>query len=138
MFSAHVAHKKHLSRYRHADLFLDTFNVNAHTTASDALWAGVPLITKPGHQFAARVAGSLAIAAGIPEVIVSTQKEYIDLAVELALDNTLRMELRQKLQGQRDTCPLFDSRKYTRDLESLYEAMFETWIKGRPLENLTV
>ena len=138
VFSAHVAHKKHLSRYRHADLFLDTFNVNAHTTASDALWAGVPLITKPGHQFAARVAGSLAIAAGIPEVIVSTQKEYIDLAVELALDNTLRTELRQKLQSQRDTCPLFDSRKYTHDLESLYEAMFETWIKGRPLENLTV
>lgn len=107
----------HLARHQHADLFLDTFNCNAHTTASDALWAGLPLLTLTGKQFAARVATSLLNAAGIPELAVSTVKQYEDLAVSLAADKARMLALRNKLAMAKKTSPLFDSETYTRHLE---------------------
>ena len=79
----------HLARLKHADLFLDTFNVNAHTTASDALWAGLPLVTKTGEQFAARVAGSILTAAGLEDLVTTTEKKYHDVALRIAQDSGL-------------------------------------------------
>ena len=84
IFAEHLEHSKHLERHKHADLFLDTFCVNAHTTASDALWAGVPLVTKIGDQFAARVSASLLTAVGLPELITETEADYETLILELA------------------------------------------------------
>jgi predicted O-linked N-acetylglucosamine transferase (SPINDLY family) len=84
VFADHMAHDEHLARLRHADLFLDTFNVNAHTTASDALWAGVPLVTLAGRQFAARVGASLLQAVGLPELVAESEQDYEALILELA------------------------------------------------------
>ena len=85
IFAPSLEHSQHLRRLQNADLFLDTFNYNAHTTASDALWAGVPVVTKIGKQFSARVGASLVNAVGLDELIVQTAKEYEDLILELSL-----------------------------------------------------
>ncbi|THH37328.1 tetratricopeptide repeat protein [Aliishimia ponticola] len=109
----------HLSRVALADLFLDTFNCNAHTTASDALWAGVPVLTKPGRQFAARVAASLVTAAGTPETVCADTEAYRDTALALARDPERLAELKARLIAGRDTCALFDTERFTRDFESV-------------------
>lgn len=138
IFADHIQPEEHLARLRHADIFLDTFNVNAHTTASDALWVGVPIITLPGDQFAARVAGSLAVAAGVPEMVVASRDEYIHLAIRLANDVFELSRLRSQLLSSRESCPLFNTKRYTEDLESLYTEMYAIWSRGEKKRNISL
>ena len=114
---------EHLARHRLADLVLDTLPYNAHTTASDALWAGLPVLTRTGETFASRVAASLLRAIGLPELITATESEFEELAVELAHNPQRLQALRQRLQQNRPTAPLFDCASFTRHLESAYTAI---------------
>ena len=121
---------EHLARLRLADLFLDTLPYNAHTTASDALWAGLPLVTCVGDTFAGRVAGSLLRAVGLPELVTSSLEEYEALALRLARDPTFLAGLRARLANNRLTCPLFDTARFTRNLEEAYCQMHQRWVEG--------
>lgn len=112
--------KEHLSRLRLADLFLDTPNYNAHATAADALWAGLPLLTLIGETFAGRVAASQLNALGLNQLIVDSEQKYFDKAVELASQPELLKNIRMELESNRSTSPLFDTKQYVKDLESIY------------------
>ena len=138
VFSPAVPHAQHLGRLALADLFLDTFAVNAHTTASDALWAGLPVLTVAGRQFAARVAGSLVQAAGVPELMVRSAQDYAELALRLARDPSRLHALRSRLAARRATCPLFDTAGYTRRLEHALAEMHRRYRKGLPVEHFEV
>lgn len=120
IFARRAPQADHLGRMRLGDLFLDTFAYNAHTTASDALWAGLPVLTLAGEGFAARVAASLLTAAGSPEMIAETVEEYERLALDLTADPEKLKSIRDKLTHNRDSCALFDTRGFTRALESAY------------------
>ena len=113
----------HLGRIRNADLFLDTLPVNAHTTASDALWAGLPVLTVTGESFISRVAASLLHAAGVPELITTDLDDYARRALELASDRAQLAALRRRLAENRDTCALFDSARYCADFSALIARM---------------
>jgi protein O-GlcNAc transferase len=121
---------EHLARHRHADLFLDTLPCNAHTTASDALWAGLPVLTCAGTTFASRVAASAVTAAGLPELIAPSPEAYEQLALDLARTPARLRELRERLEQNRATAPLFDIAGYTRSLEAAYARMWERWRAG--------
>ena len=120
IFAAHAAPDAHLARHQCADLFLDTLPYNAHTTASDALWAGLPVVTTPGQSFPARVAASILQAAGVPELIADDLAAYEALALKLAMDTRALSDIKQKLALHRDTCALFDTARFTRNLEAAY------------------
>ena len=124
VFAPQLPQAAHLARLQLADLVLDTAPYNAHTTASDALWAGVPVITWAGDTFAARVAGSLLHAVGLPELVTHHLADYAALAGALASDRPRLRALRDKLARLRPTAPLFDVPAYTRDLESLLTQMW--------------
>jgi predicted O-linked N-acetylglucosamine transferase (SPINDLY family) len=130
IFAPLVASAEHLGRHRHADLFLDTLPCNAHTTASDALWTGLPIVTCSGDTFAGRVAGSLLTAIGLPELVTRSLAEYEQLALALARDPPRLTALRQKLQGNRDSSALFDLPKLTGNIEAAYQRMWQTWLSG--------
>ncbi len=132
VFMHRQPHREYLGRYRLADLFLDTLPYNAHTTATDALWAGCPVLTCPGETFASRVAGSLLRAAGMPDLITSSMDEYRERAIQLGRDAGVRAELRQRLEANRDSCALFDSARFTRHLESAFETMRDIHARGEP------
>jgi predicted O-linked N-acetylglucosamine transferase (SPINDLY family) len=123
IFAQRMAPSEHLARHRLADLFLDTLPYNAHTTASDSLWAGVPVLTRIGETFAGRVAASILKAVGLPELVVETSQAYEDLAIELATNREKLSGLRKKLADNLSTTPLFDTRRYTRNIESAYAEM---------------
>ena len=123
---------EHLARHRCADLFLDTLPFNAHVTASDALWAGLPLLTCAGNTFVGRVAGSLSRAVGLGELVTTSLEEYEALALRLARDVGLLIGLRERLAQNRLTCSLFDTERYARNLETAYSRMWERWRAGRP------
>lgn len=127
IFAPVVASADHLGRHRHADLFLDTLPCNAHTTASDALWAGLPVLTCSGDTFAGRVAGSLLMAIGMPELITGSLAEYEQVALALARDPRRLTALRQKLEKNRDASSLFNLPKWTGNLEAAYARMWQTW-----------
>jgi predicted O-linked N-acetylglucosamine transferase (SPINDLY family) len=131
IFAPRIAVADHLARHRQADLFLDTLPYNAHTTASDALWAGLPLVTCRGETFAGRVAASLLKAAGLPELIATSLDDYEALALKLAHDPTLLGEIKEKLRRNRDRYPLFDTARFTRHIESAYETMWRAHRDGR-------
>ena len=114
---------QHLARHGHADLFLDTFHYNAHTTCSDALWAGLPVLTLAGGSFPSRVAASLLHAAGLPELVTTTVENYETLALELAASPERLAQLRRRLTTERGTQPLFDTAGFARVIESAFEAM---------------
>jgi protein O-GlcNAc transferase len=116
---------EHLARHRQADLFLDTFPYNAHTTASDALWAGCPVLTLAGQTFASRVAGSLLRSIGLPELITTSFDEYQALALRLAADAGLLADLRARLQAHRETSTLFDGGQFAKAIEKAYGEMWE-------------
>jgi predicted O-linked N-acetylglucosamine transferase (SPINDLY family) len=116
---------EHLGRMQLADLFLDTLPVNAHTTASDALWAGLPMVTVAGNSFVSRVAASLLVAAGLPELVAPDLDGYERLALDLARDRTRLAGLRQRLVANRDSCALFDSRQFAADFTGLIERMIQ-------------
>ena len=113
----------HLARHRCADLFLDTFTVNAHTTASDALWAGVPVLTKLGSAFAARVAASLLHALDMSELVTQTVPDYEALALDLATNPAKLAAIKSKLADKRMTAPLFDTRRFAQDIEAVYRQL---------------
>gem|GEM_PF-131103 len=130
IFAKRVPLAEHLARHRLADLFLDTWPYNAHTTASDALWAGLPVVTYCGGSFAARVGASLLEAIGLPELITTTQQDYEALALALALDPERLGRLRQKLAANRLTEPLFDCQRFTKHLELAYEQIVQRHHQG--------
>ena len=132
MFARNMPLAEHLSRLRCADLFLDTRPYNAHTTASDALWAGVPLLTCPGQSFASRVAASLLTALDLPELIAPTMDDYEHLAIELARNPEKLSALKAKLAHNKQHAPLFDGKIFARHLEAAYEAMFARHLAGLP------
>ena len=138
VFAPRVPPPDHLARHRLADLFLDTLPYNAHTTASDALWAGLPLVTCAGHTFAGRVAGSLLGAIGLPELVTGSLDEYKALALRLACDGDLLAALRARLARNKWTHPLFDTESFARNIEAAYRQMWETWRARRPPEAFSV
>ncbi len=138
VFAEKLPHAEHLARHRHADLFLDTFNVNAHTTASDALWAGLPVVTLAGRQFAARVAASLLHAVGLPDLIAETPEAYEALIADLAARPERLAEVRERLAQGRLTGPLFDTPRYTRHLEQAFAEAHQRRLEGLPLSGITI
>ncbi|MEO8301603.1 MAG: tetratricopeptide repeat protein [Rhizomicrobium sp.] len=125
IFAGRTTPEKHLARQQLADLFLDTLPYNAHTTASDAVWMGLPLVTIAGKSFPARVAASVLKAADVPELIAADLSEYEALALKLARDPALLAAIRQKLLSGRDSAVLFDTARFTRNLEAAYITMLD-------------
>lgn len=132
VFAPRVPIDEHLARHRCADLFLDTLPYNAHTTASDALWAGLPVVTCAGASFPGRVAGSLLHAVGLPELVISDQEGYEALAVRLAQSPPALAELRERLHRNRLVCPLFDTDRFRRNIEAAYLFMWDRHRRGEP------
>ena len=138
VFAEHIRFAEHLARHRLADLFLDTLPCNAHTTASDALWAGLPVLTCIGEAFASRVGASLLNAIGLPELVTTHQEQYEGLAVELATHPERLGRIRQKLERNRLTAPLFDTPLFTRHIEDAYTQMYERHQAGLPPDHIHV
>ncbi len=138
VFVPHIAYADHLARYQIADLFLDTLPFNAGTTASDALWGGLPLVTCSGDAFAARMAGSVLHAIGLPELITRSLEEYEALALKLATDAKLLAAIRAKLARNRETYPVFDTDRFRRHIEAAYVTMWERYQRGEPPESFAV
>jgi predicted O-linked N-acetylglucosamine transferase (SPINDLY family) len=138
VFARRLPLAEHLARHRCADLFVDTFHYNAHTTACDALWAGLPVVTCLGETFPARVAASLLAALGLPELIAHNRAGYEALALSLAHDPGRLAAVRDKLAANRLREPLFDTARWTRDVETLYRRMIERQRAGLPAEDLVV
>jgi protein O-GlcNAc transferase len=138
VFAPRVKLDEHLARHRQADLFLDTLPYNAHTTASDALWAGLPVLTCMGSAFAGRVAGSLLHAIGLPELITHRVEDYEALALELARAPNLLRDLRTRLAQNRTVFPLFDTARFRRHIESAYIQMWERYQRGLSPEGFDV
>ena len=129
---------EHLKRLSLADLFLDTFNFNAHTTASDALWSGLPVITKIGKGFAARVGGSLLTSVGLPEMITDSEEEYEALALNLARDPVKLKNIKNKLGHGLSSGPLFDTQSYTKSLERAFSMTYKRHSHGLPPAELSI
>ena len=138
VFADRVPQAEHLARQSLADLFIDTFNCNAHTTASDALWAGLPLVTKLGESFAARVAGSLLNAIGLPELITESENSYEALILDLATNPRKLFKIKKKLSENRLTMPLFNTEKYTRHLENGYQQAYQRYFDGLKPDTILV
>lgn len=137
VFAPKMQNALHLARYRLADLFLDTTPYGAHTTASDALWMAVPVLTWSGRSFASRVCGSLVRSAGLPELVVDSAQAYVEKAVEIGSDRARAQALRATLEANRDTCVLFDMDLLADKLETLYGEMIAEYQAGlRPRPNL--
>ena len=132
VFAPRVCPAEHLARHRLADLFVDTLPYNAHTTASDALWAGVPLLTCLGSTFPGRVAASLLQAVGLTELITHSLGDYEAMALRLAQEPGLLSSLKERLAQNRDTSPLFDTKRFARHVESAYVTMWERHRRGEP------
>jgi len=130
IFAGEVSYAQHLARMGLADLFLDTFPYCAGTTASDALWAGLPVVTRCGGAFAARMAGSLLKTSGVPELITYNEAEYEQLALRLAKDPGQLGALRARIEGGRASNPLFDTQRFCRNLEAAYFTMYERSQRG--------
>jgi predicted O-linked N-acetylglucosamine transferase (SPINDLY family) len=130
IFADKMPVEEHLARQKLADLFLDTFNFNAHTTASDALWVGLPVLTKIGKGFAARVASSLLTSLEVPELITTSEKEYEALALSLAMNPEKLSLIKKKLADKRTSAPLFDTETYTKNLEKAYTQVYERYTQG--------
>jgi protein O-GlcNAc transferase len=128
----------HLARYRLADVFLDTLYYNAHTTASDALWAGLPVVTCAGTTYASRGAGSLLNAVGLAELVTNTGADYEALALQLARDPARLAAIKEKLARNRRTHPLFDTARFTRHIEAAYTTMWERSQRGQPPESFAI
>jgi len=130
VFAPRALLPEHLARHRNADLFIDTLPCNAHTTASDALWAGLPVLTCAGSTFAGRVAGSLVAAIGLPELIATSLADYERAALALAGDPRKLADLRARLRRNRDSSSVFDLPQTTRNLEAAYTGMWRRWCAG--------
>lgn len=138
VFAKRMRLEDHLARQRNADLFIDTFPCNAHTTASDALWAGLPVLTCMGESFASRVAGSLLYAIGLPELVTETQSDYEASAIELGNNPDKVKAIKEKLEKNRLTTPLFDTRQFTKNIEEAYTKMYERYHSDLPLDHIYI
>ena len=138
VFAQRTEQALHLARHRLADLFVDTLPYNAHTTASDALWAGLPVVTCKGNTFAGRVATSLLNAIGLPELVATDLDAYEKLALILATDPTMLSNIKAKLRQNRTTYPLFDTDRFRRHIEQAYIAMWERTQANKPPEGFSV
>ena len=138
IFAMPTALAQHLARQPVADLFLDTFPCGAHTTASDALWAGLPLLTRRGESFQSRVAASLLQAMGLDELVTGTENHYEALAIALANDPPRMAAIRDRLCANRLTTPLFDTERYTHHLEQAYQEMYERYHAGLILADIHI
>ncbi|WP_074119619.1 glycosyltransferase family 41 protein [Bradyrhizobium sp. AS23.2] len=139
VFARHVSSlSDHLARHRLADLFLDALPYNAHTTASDALWAGLPVVTQIGNSFAGRVAASLLNAFGLPELITRTSEEFEALAIDLALNEQKLHGVRERLRESRLKAPLLDGVLYTKHLEAAFEAMHQRYQAGLAPDHIEI
>ena len=137
-FSQRIDMEDHLARHRLADLFLDTLPCNAHTTASDALWAGLPMLTCLGEGFASRVAASLLTAMHLPGLITETVEQYESLAIQLATHPEQLQDIKFKLKQNRLTTSLFDTERYTRNLESAFSRMVDRYQQNLSPDHLVV
>jgi protein O-GlcNAc transferase len=135
VFASQTPHSRHLARYHNADLFLDTVPYNAHTTGSDAILVGCPILTVAGNTFAGRVCGSLLHAVGAPELIVGSLQDYEDRAVALGTDAGTHARLKQRFSTARVDAPLFDADRIARELESAYATMWARHVGGLPPES---
>jgi protein O-GlcNAc transferase len=138
IFAKRVPPTDHLARHAVADLFLDTVPCNAHTTANDALWAGLPLLTCSGETFSSKVAASLLNAIGLPELVTTTLDDYERAAVDLALSGKKLALIKNRLAENRLSAPLFKTELFTRHLESAYQAMFDRYRAGSGPEHIYV
>ncbi len=138
VFAGRLPASEHLARHRLADLFIDTLPYNAHTTGSDALWMGLPVLTCMGESFAGRVAASLLYAVGLPELVTHDLQQYEALAIELATNAGRLESIKAKLIEQRETTPLFDSRLFTKHIESAYAQMHRRHIEDLPPDHIDV
>jgi len=137
LFSPNLPLKEHLGRLQLADVYLDAWVTNAHTTASDALWVGLPVVTLAGETFASRVAGSLLRAAEVPELVATRVADYEEFAVALALAPERRAALRSRLREQRDRVALFDAPRFTHGLEAAFESMWQRHERGLAPDHLS-
>lgn len=138
IFARRVPMPDHLARSRQADLFLDTLPYNAHTTASDALWVGLPVLTCRGETFAGRVAASLLNAISMPELITTNLDDYEQLAIELATNPEKLARIKQRLDDNRLTTPLFDTKLFARNLEAAYSTMYKRHQAGLTTDHIVV
>ena len=138
VFADKVPMDVHLARYKLADLFLDTFNFNAHTTATEALWAGLPVITKQGESFAARVASSLLNAIGLKELVLKTESEYEEMILELSTNLSKLTAIKKKLVANRLSKPLFDTKLYTKHLECGYLKAYQNYLDQKDPETIFI
>jgi predicted O-linked N-acetylglucosamine transferase (SPINDLY family) len=138
IFAPPLTLEAHVARMALGDLFLDSLPYNAHTTASDALWAGLPLLTCRGTAFAGRVAASLLQAMGLPELVTDTLADYESLALTLARDPVLLQHYRDRLKENRRVAPLFDTARTTRQIEAAYETMMARRLRGEAPQGFAV
>lgn len=138
VFAPRLDPADHLARHALANLFLDTLPYNAHTTASDALWAGLPVLTCTGKTFPGRVAGSLLKTLGLVILVCSSLLEYEEKAVELAFDSAGLVKLKRQLGLQRELSPLFDAKRFARHMEQAFETMRERYESGQKAESFAV
>jgi predicted O-linked N-acetylglucosamine transferase (SPINDLY family) len=138
LFAGYINLPEHLARHQCADLFLDTYPYNAHTTASDALWAGLLVLTRSGNSFPSRVSASLLSSIGLPEMITHTPDEYEALAIDLGNHPDKILALKQKLARNRLKMPLFNTALFTKHLEAAYIEMYQRYQAALPPDNITV
>jgi protein O-GlcNAc transferase len=136
LFAPLLPHDQHMRRLGCADIYLDAWPCNAHTTAGEALWVGVPVVTLTGEIFAQRVAASLLETLGVPQLICHDREQYVNEVIALANEPARRAELRAKIEAQRAASPLFDGKRFARDIEALYERMWARAVAGLPPEHL--
>ena len=138
VFAKKINSSEHLARHYVADLFIDTLPYNAHTTASDALWTGLPVLTCAGESFASRVAASLLNAIELPELITTTQEQYEATAIDLANNPEKLKAIKYKLKRNRLTTALFDTPRFTKHIEAAYKQMYERYQADLPLNNIYI
>jgi protein O-GlcNAc transferase len=138
LFAPRTNYWDYLVRYRCADLFLDTLPFNGGTTVSDALWAGLPVVAASGEAFASRMAGSLLRAVGLPDLVTESLPDYESLALKLANDRTMLADIKARLSANRGSCPLFDTARFSRHIESAFRTMYDRHQRGERPEHLDV
>ena len=138
IFAKIVPLDDHLARHRCADLFVDTFPYTAHTTCSDALWAGLPVVTRIGKSFASRVSASLLNAIDLPELITHSEKEFENLALDFANDKNKLDKVKIKLEKNKISKSLFDTKLYTKNIESSYKIIYDRYLKDLPPEDIEI
>tara|TARA_B100001057_G_scaffold476445_1_gene544436 strand:+ start:479 stop:970 length:492 start_codon:yes stop_codon:yes gene_type:complete len=138
IFASRVIREEYLARYNVADLFLDTYPYNAGTTASDALWSGLPVLTCSGNNFAGRVCSSILKSIGLDELITKSSEDYQNLAIELATHPEKMQKLKLKLIKNMKNKPLFNSQLFTKNIERLYENILKHYNLGLKPENMEI